>query len=102
VTLVRLLTCIALFALLLCLHLDKQNRITQLRYELPMLADRLEGLREQNAILQYEIDRLESPVRLMHLLALPEYSHLKDPELSDIIWVPLPPGGVCDQTDTRR
>lgn len=95
--LIRLLICIALFATGLCLYLNKHNHITRLRYELPDLADQLAQVEEQNAILQYEVDRFESPLNLMHLLSLPEYSHLRHPELAEIIWVPMVAGDPNNQ-----
>lgn len=99
--LIRLLVCIALFVTVLYLYLDEHHRITRLRYELPALAEELTAVRERNASLHYEIDRFESPLNLMHLLSLPEYSHLKHPELSEIIWIPLDRQGVAAHDGTR-
>lgn len=81
----RLLICCALTSLLTYVYLDRNNRLTELRLDLPQLADALEGLREENAQLQYERDRFNSPLHLMTLAEKPECRHLRHPRLSEVI-----------------
>lgn len=43
------------------------------------------SLKEQNRLLLYEIDQFEHPAHLMELARCPEYLHLKQPLLSEIL-----------------
>ena len=86
--LLRLLICIAVFSLCVYFYLEQRNETIELALRLPLLGDELTVVREQNAQFSYEIGRFESPIHLMQLLERPEYSHLKHPEVADIIEIP--------------
>lgn len=55
--------------------------------EIPKLAKSLKQLEEENAHLSLEIERLESPDRLIKLLRQKEYSHLRYPYVDEIFKV---------------
>ena len=85
--LIRLLICIFALGGLLYLYIDKQNDLTELKMQIPKLVRNLRVLEEENAQLKYDIEKLENPDRLMELLRSPEFSHLKQPLLSDVVIV---------------
>ncbi len=86
--LLRLLICIAVFSCLLYAYIDRNNQLTELRYDLPTVADEILVLEEKCAALRYKIDQSESPLRLMELARTPEFSHLHQPRSNEIVVVP--------------
>ena len=86
--LIRLGLCIALFGACLYSYIDRQNRLTQLRIQLPEMEKSLRALNEEIRRYQYEIDQFENPAHLMELARSPEFSHLKHPLMKDILEVP--------------
>lgn len=66
-------------------YLEKQNKVTALRLELPKEKDSLTRLKGDVKELQYIADQLESPSRLMEIAASSQFSHLKYPFLKDIL-----------------
>ncbi|OGN65188.1 MAG: hypothetical protein A3E80_01360 [Chlamydiae bacterium RIFCSPHIGHO2_12_FULL_49_9] len=86
--LVRLAVCLTVFGLFLYSYLDMQNELTQLKIQLPEVEKDLRLVREESRRLNYEIEQLESPARLIELAHHPEYSHLKHPLLREILTVP--------------
>lgn len=87
----RIFACIVIAGIALYAYIDKQNELTELRIAIPFLSKELKAIQEENTRLQYEIDRFESPIRLMELMRKPEFSHLKYPYLPEIIILPEPP-----------
>jgi len=85
--LIRLLICIFVISGLFYLYIDKQNELTQLKIEIPKLAKHFRALEEKNSQLKYEIERRESPERLIDLLRTPGFSHLKQPLVNDVVIV---------------
>jgi hypothetical protein len=81
----RILICICALAISLYAYIDKQNALTRLRLQIPLLAKELKDLTEENTRLQYEIDLFESPQHLMQLASHSEFSHLKHPLTKQII-----------------
>lgn len=81
----RILLCIVIFGILLYSYVESRNRLTGLRLRIPALEKELHEIREDNIRLQYEIERFESPIHLMELWRLPEYSHLRHPLLKEVI-----------------
>lgn len=67
-----ILACATLFAVI-----DKQNNLTELRKEIPLLSKELKAIEAENNRLQYDIDQFESPLHLMELSRKPEFTHLK-------------------------
>ncbi|KAF3362191.1 hypothetical protein PHSC3_001257 [Chlamydiales bacterium STE3] len=77
---------ICLFALTLALYtyIDHLNKVIEERLKIPILKKELREIKEKNTLLQYEVDRFESPSHLMELVKRNEYSHLKFPINSEI------------------
>jgi cell division protein FtsL len=65
--------------------IEKQNRVTELRLAIPVLAKKVRKLKEENSRLRYEIEQFESPIHLMELARKAEFSHLKYPYVKDVI-----------------
>lgn len=85
--LIRLLICVFILGGFLYTYIDRQNDLTELKMEIPKLAKSLKQLEEENAHLSLEIERLESPDRLIKLLRQKEYSHLRYPYVDEIFKV---------------
>jgi len=85
--LLRLLLCITLFSLCLYSYLHHHNKLIELRVKLPELADELVSAEERNEALRYELDQLESPLRLMQHLKEPEFSGLRYPTQEEVLVV---------------
>ena len=83
--LTRILVCIFVFGLCLYSYIDRQNALTRLRLEIPVVAKELKDLKEENTRLKYEIDLFESPEHLMQLASNSEFSHLKHPMSKEIV-----------------
>lgn len=86
--LLRLLVCVFILGLSMYVYIARQNEITELRIALPDLTDEIRISEEKNLRLQYEIDRFESPLRLLELSRKPEFRHLKHPYTEDTIEMP--------------
>jgi len=84
---IRLFLCIAATALCLYLHIERQNSMTQLRLEIPTLAKEVEQIEHEIERVQFEIDQFENPAYLMELARRPEYSHLRQPRVDEVIVV---------------
>ena len=82
---VRILACITVAGVTLYAHINKRNELTELRLVLPGVEKEVKCLKRENMLFQYEIDRFESPIRLLELAQKPEYGHLKFPYLRDVI-----------------
>jgi hypothetical protein len=87
---VRILICIVVMGAFLYAYILKQNVITELRLQIPMVARELEAIKQENVRLQFEIDQFESPQHLMELSNQPQFSHLKHPLLNEIISIEVP------------
>lgn len=84
-TFLSLLAGIVLTVVLLLFYVSREVSLTELRLELPKESKDLKEILEGNTSLQYEIDRLENPARLMQLMRQPEFSHLKYPLENEVI-----------------
>jgi len=85
--LIRLLLCIFILGIFLYTYIDKQNDLTELKMEIPKLTESLHFLEEENAHLSLEIERIESPAKLIKLLRQKEYSHLRYPYVDEVVVV---------------
>jgi hypothetical protein len=83
--LARVFVVILFSCALLYSYVDKQNEVTRLRLEIPVLAKEIKEIKEQNTRLHYEIEIFESPQRLMELARHSEFGHLKHPMLKEVI-----------------
>ena len=81
----RVFLCILILGDFLYAYISKQNTITKIRLEIPLVAKELEEICQENSRLRFEIDQFENPIHLMDLSRNPEYRHLKHPLLKDII-----------------
>jgi hypothetical protein len=68
--------------------MEKQNALTRLRLQIPIVTKDIRALKEANTHLQYEIELFESPEHLLELSRRCEFSHLKHPLLKDIVSLP--------------
>lgn len=84
-TTLHLFICIFVAALTLFAYIEKQNELTELRLKIPTLAKEVKQIEEENIRLNYEIDQFESPIHLMELSRKPEFSHLKYPNLDQVL-----------------
>jgi hypothetical protein len=82
-----LFTVILIIALALYAYIEKRNRLTSLRIEVPILAKKLKTIEDENTRLTFEIEKFENPLHLMELLKLPQYSHLKHPYTNEIVTI---------------
>lgn len=85
---VRLVFCLAVLGFALYGHIEKQNRITALRIELPETVRELKALQEDNTRLRYEIEQFESPEHLIELARHHEFSHLRHPLVKEVVSMP--------------
>ena len=83
--LIRIFLCIAMTTLFLYLFISKQNEVTSLRLEIPHLVQELEGIKQKIAHLEYEVERFENPIHLMELSRKPQYGHLRQPRIDEVI-----------------
>lgn len=66
-------------------YLEKQNELTELRLYAPKLVREVREIRENNAHLQYELQELQSPQKLLELAQDPKFAHLKHPTCKNIL-----------------
>lgn len=84
----RATICLAVLAFTLFGHIEKQNKITALRIQLPEMVDRLKAIDEDNTRLRYEIERFESSENLIELARHQEFRHLRHPLEKEILSMP--------------
>lgn len=84
----KMLVCIVTAGVSLYVYIFEQNELIALRMAIPSLAKELRSLQEENKSLQYEIDHFESPIHLMELMRLPEFSSLKFGTSAEVILLP--------------
>ncbi|MBF8263059.1 MAG: hypothetical protein HW387_724 [Parachlamydiales bacterium] len=97
--LLRLGFCLGVVCFCLYSYLNKQNELTHLKIRLPQLEKEIKLIAEENCRLQYEIDRMENPTRLIELAHRPEFSNLKHPMMKEILTVPE---GIAVKSDSER
>ena len=68
--------------------MEKQNQLTSLKFEVPLVAKEIEDLKEEIKKIKYEVEMFENPVYLMQLSRNPEYGHLKHPLIEDVLTIP--------------
>lgn len=85
---VRIFVCILITGFSLYAYIFKQNELTELRMAIPSLAKEVRSIQEENHRLRYDIDYFESPIHLMELMRMPEFSGLKFGYNQDVIILP--------------
>lgn len=88
--LLQIFSCILIAGLSLYAYVEKQNELTELRLNIPVLAKEVRHIQEENIRLKYEIDQFESPIHLMELARKAEFAHLKYPHLDQVLILTLP------------
>lgn len=82
----RLAVCIALLAIFLICHVERQNEITRLRLQIPQI-DALSCRMKESALqLQSKVIKSQSPGHLLALLDRPEFQHLHFPTAQSV-WI---------------
>jgi len=94
--LLRLGFCLAVLSLCLYSYLNRQNELTHLKICLPQLEKEIKLVNDDNCRLRYEIDRTESPARLIELAHRPEFGNLKHPLMKEVLTMPE---GIALQSD---
>lgn len=84
----RMLCCLAVFALYLYHIIQKQNAINYLSLQIPKITRDLRAIEEENVRLRFEIECFESPDQLMRLVRTQEYTHLRYPLLKEVFSLP--------------
>ena len=79
--------CLGVFSLCLYSYQSKQNELTHLKIRLPELEKEISAIREEAQRLNYEIDKVESPARLIQLAHQPQFQHLKHPLMKEVLTV---------------
>ena len=92
----QLLFCLSVLSFFLYSYQRKQNELTELKIRLPKLEKEIGAICEETQRLQFEIERSESPSRLIGLAHQPEFRHLKHPLLKEVLTVRE---GIALQTD---
>lgn len=82
---VRIFICFVIAGAALYKHIDNSNALTGLRLAIPALQKEVNQIKEDNIVLQYEIDQFENPAHLIELSHKPEFAHLKYPSSNAII-----------------
>jgi cell division protein FtsL len=82
---VQLIICIFVAAVTMFAHIKKRNELTELSLVIPRVELEVKNLQRENSRLQYEIDSLESPIRMMEYARQPDFGHLKYPYIRDVI-----------------
>jgi cell division protein FtsL len=82
---VQIFICIFIAAVTMFAHIKKRNELTELSLVIPRVETEVKNLQRENFRLQYEIDSLESPIRMMEYARQPEFGHLKYPHINDVI-----------------
>ncbi|MDF2550231.1 MAG: hypothetical protein K0S07_1298 [Chlamydiales bacterium] len=87
--LLKIFFCIFISSLALYVHLEKQNELTELRMEIPILERQVRVIGEENRRLSFEIARFENPAHLLQLSKTSAFSHLKYPTSKEVLEIPL-------------
>lgn len=82
---IQIFICIFVAAVTMFAHIKKRNQLTELSLVLPRVENEVKNLQRENTRLQYEIDSLESPIRMMEYSRQPDFGHLKYPYIRDVI-----------------
>lgn len=95
--LLRLGFCLGVLSLCFYSYLNRQNELTHLKIRLPQLERDIKLLSDENCRLQYEIERIENPTRLIELAHRPEFGNLKHPLMKEVLTLPE---GVALKSDS--
>jgi cell division protein FtsL len=80
-------------------YIEKQNEITTLKIQIPKISKEISDLKEEIRKYKYEIKQFESPNRLMELVKMQEFSHLKHPFVNQVLTIKQ---GIALKEDTKK
>lgn len=83
----RLGFCLSVLLFSLYSYQNKQNELTELKMRLPEVQEEMKQICEENQRLRYEIERVESPLKLIELVHRPEFAYLKHPLMKEVFSV---------------
>lgn len=86
----KIFICILICGFSLYGYILKHNELTELRLAIPSITKKLRNIQEENNRLKYEINQFESPIHLMELMRMPEFSSLNFGYSQDVIILPFP------------
>lgn len=103
----RLALCIFVLGLCLYSYINKQNKLTALRVQIPQLAKEIKEINEEKTRLKFEIEQFENPQHLMELARGNSYGHLKHPLEKEIVTLQQavalqPPASVVKKVSSHK
>lgn len=84
----RFIVCFLVSGSLLYCYINKQNDRMKLRLRIHALCSEYRQIEQENIVLGFLIDKLESPDHLMQIAEQPEYAYLSYPQ-KEMIYVLL-------------
>lgn len=81
----HIVLCVVVLGFLLYTYVVKQNELTELRIKLPIAAEEVKKIEEENVRLQYEISVFNSPAHLMEMASDEKFGKFQHPLEKDII-----------------
>lgn len=75
----------------LYLLIVQQNRLNELRREIPLLSREYQNLEKENDRIQYAIDQFANPLYLLERSRDPLFGQLRFPKVDEVIVLPEPP-----------
>ena len=84
----KIMICLFVFGLCLYSYIEKQNKLTSLKIDIPKIAKQINDLNEEIKKMQYEVDTFENPQYLMDLVRTPQFGHLKHPFVEEVLQLP--------------
>lgn len=82
---VRILLLVTLSGMALYHYVKGQNQLMAIRLQIPKLEEEVKKIQEAAARNHYEIEQFENPLHLLEEQRRPEFGHLKQPELKDVV-----------------
>jgi len=79
--------CAVVFFASFVIYLDKQNEITKQRLSVPKLEQEIVELQEEIALMRYQIEQIDHPESLRHLLDQSAFAHLYHPCEKEVLVV---------------
>lgn len=68
-------------------YLTQQNDLTEMRMEIPELMRDMESLRQEIAVLEYQVEAFQNPRNLLQIAMQNQYRHLKLPRLQEVAFL---------------
>ncbi len=91
---IRVAICLCSVSFVVYAYIDQRNHLTELKRVIPQVEKEGKRVQEENAALQYEIDRFRDPRHLLELARQPQHRHLRFPSSEEVIVVERRSDGV--------